>query len=71
MTVRFNIPAPVGNEETYVTEAIRSGQLGGTGPFAHLCEALLSDHFGAPVLLTTSATSALEMAAMLLELGRA
>lgn len=69
MRVPFNKMNPVGRELDYVAEAARSGQLGGTGPFARRCEALLADLLGGAALLTTSATASLEMASLLLDLG--
>lgn len=56
-----------GRELEYVAEVAESGQTGGAGVFGQRCEALLEAALGAPrVLLTTSATHALEMAALLL-----
>ncbi|HMB14389.1 MAG TPA: dTDP-4-amino-4,6-dideoxygalactose transaminase [Roseovarius sp.] len=69
MKVPFNRMHPVGRELDYVAEAASSSQLGGTGPFARKCEALLTEHLGGNVLLTSSATASLEMAALLLDLG--
>lgn len=58
-----------GRELDYVAQAAESGQTGGAGPFGDRCEKLLEEALGAPrVLLTTSGTHALEMAALLLRL---
>ena len=47
-----------------------SGETGGDGPFSNECQQLMEQRFAAPrVLLTTSCTSALEMAALLCEVG--
>jgi len=66
--VPFNRPCTVGNEETYITRALRGRQISGDGPFADSCHELLERALGVPkVLLTTSGTHALEMAAILLD----
>ena len=66
----FNRPALVGNEERYVAQALRSGHTSGDGAFTRRCHAWLAEQLGcASVLLTTSCTHALEMAAILLDLG--
>ena len=52
-----------------MAEAIASGHISGDGPFTKRCQALLEAALGVPkVLLTTSCTHALEMAALLLDL---
>src|SRR5260370_2821415 len=49
-------------------EAIERGHISGDGPFTRECESLLERDLGvARVLLTTSCTHALEMAALLLD----
>jgi len=69
MRVDFNRPAPVGRELEYVAQALQSGHIAGDGPFTRQCHALLEEQLGVPkVLLTTSCTHALEMAALLLEI---
>lgn len=69
MTVPFNRPAEVGREFEYIQAAIRSGHLRGDGPFTSNCQKLLERELAVPKsLLTTSCTSALEMAALLLQL---
>jgi dTDP-4-amino-4,6-dideoxygalactose transaminase len=53
----------------YVAEALESGRLSGDGPMARECERLLAEELsGRRVLLTSSGTEALEMAALLLDL---
>jgi dTDP-4-amino-4,6-dideoxygalactose transaminase len=48
---------------------VEAGRISGDGPFTEKCHALLEQVFGAPrVLLTTSCTTALEVAALLLEI---
>jgi dTDP-4-amino-4,6-dideoxygalactose transaminase len=67
MPVDFNSPLPVGREREYVLQAMQSGHISGDGPFTKKCHALLQDALGVPrVLLTTSCTHALDMAAILL-----
>lgn len=69
LRVDFNRPAPVGREMDYVAEAMRSGHISGDGAFTAKCRALLEETLGVPrVLLTTSCTHALEMAAILLNI---
>jgi dTDP-4-amino-4,6-dideoxygalactose transaminase len=66
----FNRAAVVGRELDYLREAMASGVLSGDGPFTKRCHTLLEQVTGAPkALLTTSCTHALEMAALLLDIG--
>jgi dTDP-4-amino-4,6-dideoxygalactose transaminase len=72
MTLRipFNRPCLAGNEYKYIAEAIANGQASGDGPFTQRCHELLERELQASkVLLTTSCTHALEMAAILLDCG--
>ena len=67
--IPFNRPGYAGKELSYIERAIRNGHISGDGAFTKACHALLSElHGGSPVLLTTSCTHALEMAALLLDL---
>jgi dTDP-4-amino-4,6-dideoxygalactose transaminase len=60
----------MGDELRYVAEAAESGWIAGDGGFTRRCRELLEEiHGGAPVLLTTSCTHALELAALLLGVG--
>lgn len=69
--IPFNIPPYVGNELDYVRQAVENKEICGDGVFTHRCNAWLEERFGAQkVLLTTSCTSALEMAAWLCGLER-
>lgn len=73
LTQRTRIPftrtAVVGRELDYVTEAIQGRHLAGDGQFTRRCRDLLEQRFKTPaVLLTSSCTHALEMAALLLEI---
>jgi len=68
-SIPFNRPSFEGNEQVYMAEAIANGHISGDGPFTRKCHALLQQELGVPkVLLTTSCTHALEMAALLLEI---
>jgi dTDP-4-amino-4,6-dideoxygalactose transaminase len=67
--IPFNKPSLTGKELEYIAEAVEFGHISGDGPFTRRCEAYLEEALGVPrVLLTTSCTHALEMAAMLLDL---
>ena len=67
--ITFNWPGVEGNEQTYMAEAIAQGHQSGDGPFTRKCHSLLEQALGVPkVLLTTSCTHALEMAAILLDI---
>lgn len=64
--IPFNRPPCCGTEEGYIAEAIRSGKICGDGPFTKQCDSWLEDRFSAQkVLLTTSGTTALDMAFLL------
>lgn len=68
--IPFNRPCLAGNEYQYIAEAIANGHASGDGPFTRKCHALLERELGVGrVLLTTSCTHALEMAALLLDCG--
>jgi dTDP-4-amino-4,6-dideoxygalactose transaminase len=70
LRIPFNRPCLAGNEYKYIAEAIARGQASGDGPFTRRCHELLERELQAPkVLLTTSCTHALEMAAILLDCG--
>lgn len=67
--IPFNRPSFVGNERRYMEEALALGHVSGDGEFTRRCHALLRAALGVPsVLLTTSCTHALEMAALLLDI---
>lgn len=69
MKVPFNKPCFIGEELECVKEAVQThGHLAGCGAFTKKCEMLLKDMLGVPTLLTTSATHALELSALLLDL---
>ncbi|MBW0017778.1 MAG: dTDP-4-amino-4,6-dideoxygalactose transaminase [Mycobacterium sp.] len=71
MTIRipFNKLSVVGSELTYVGQAVAGGHASGDGPFTKRAQAMLEKRFDASrVLLTTSCTSALELATLLCDL---
>ena len=66
----FNRPHVTGREFEYIEQAIENGHLAGNGPFTQRCEEWLSARTGAPrALLTTSGSTALELATLLLGIG--
>lgn len=68
--VLFTTPYATGLESEYVTQALASGFWQGDGPFTERATQWLEDYTGShDALLTTSCTHALELAALLLELG--
>ena len=67
--IPFNRPCLTGNEYTYMAQAVANGHISGDGPFTKQCHTLFQQVFECQrVLLTTSCTHALEMAALLLDL---
>jgi dTDP-4-amino-4,6-dideoxygalactose transaminase len=67
--IPFNKPALVGNELSYINAAVASGHISGDGNYTQKCHRLLEASLGVPkVLLTTSCTHALELAALLLDI---
>jgi len=66
--IPFNRPFFGGKELDYIKRAIDNMHISGDGSFTKKCHALLEQSLGVPrVLLTTSCTHALEMAALLLD----
>ena len=62
----FNIPPFVGTEFKYMKEAVENHKICGDGPFTKKCDEWMERRFNAKkVLLTTSGSSALDMAALL------
>ncbi len=69
-TIPFNRPHRTGREAALVAEALAGGRWSGDGPFTARASALLAGAVGGgKVLLTTSCTHALELAALLLDVG--
>lgn len=64
--IHFNVPPFVGTEFKYIREAVENHKICGDGPFTKKCENWLEKRFGAKkAMLTTSGSSALNMAALL------
>ena len=64
--IPFNKPFIIGNELKYIEEAVKSGKISGDGIFTKKCQDFFQNKYSFPkVLLTTSCTDALEMAAIL------
>lgn len=69
MTIPFNKPFIIGNELKYIEEAVQSGKISGDGLFTKKCQQFFEEKYNFPkVLLTTSCTDALEMAAILCDI---
>lgn len=67
--INFNIPPFMGTEINYIKEAVANKKICGDGAFTKKCNAWLEEKFGAQkVLLTTSGTTALDMAMLLCNL---
>ncbi len=68
--ILFNRPYVTGREAGYIAEACAAGRLSGDGPFTLRCQQWLESAVSVgKALLTTSGTSALEMAAILAGVG--
>ena len=68
--IPFNRPALVGRELEYIQDAVASGQISCSGKYSQRVRELLGRELGChDMLLTTSCTDALEMTALLLDLG--
>jgi len=64
--IEFNVPPFAGREMTYMAEAVASHTICGDGAFTRKCNGWLEQKFGTrKALLTTSGTTALDMAALL------
>ena len=67
--IPFNKPGLAGDELRYIADAITRGHSAGDGAYTAKCHAFLQERLqAARVLLTTSCTHALEMAALLLNI---
>lgn len=68
--IGFNVPPYTGRELEYMHQAVMTGKISGDGKFTKLCSGWMSERFDVEhVLLTTSCTHALEMAAHLTGIG--
>ncbi|MCF6333155.1 MAG: dTDP-4-amino-4,6-dideoxygalactose transaminase [Draconibacterium sp.] len=65
MQISFNRPFNKGNAIKYIQETLSLQQLGGNGKFTKKSQLYFNQYFSSKTLLTTSGTSALEMAALL------
>ncbi len=69
-TIPFNSPHMTGKELWYIAQAHHNGMFSGDGPFTRRCESWLEQQVGCRrALLTHSCTAALEMAALLADVG--
>lgn len=67
--IPFNKPYLTGKEGHYIYQAVLSGKISGDGLFTKKCHELFQELYGfKKVLLTTSCTDALEMAAILIDI---
>ena len=67
--IPFNVPPYIGTEMEYVQQAIEGHKICGDGPFTKKCSEWLEERFKAQkALLTTSGSTALDMAALLCDL---
>lgn len=67
--ISFNIPPSTGKEGEFIAKAIENNKICGDGEFTHKCSNWIKERTNAKqVLLTTSCTSALEMAAVLADI---
>ncbi len=68
--IPFNRPCVVAESADFARQALASAVHSGDGPFTKRCQTLLEAELGVPkVLMTTSCTHALEMAALLLNIA--
>lgn len=70
LRIPFNRPTHTRLVDHYVAQALHSGHISGDGDFTRRCQELLSRLLGdETILLTTSGTHALELMALLLDIG--
>jgi dTDP-4-amino-4,6-dideoxygalactose transaminase len=68
--IPFNVPPLNGRELEYLKEALQNRHISGDGPFTKRCHKWLEENLKtSKALLTHSCTAALEMAALLFDLG--
>lgn len=68
--IPFNKPYLTGKETHYIYDAVNSGKISGNGIYTQKCQAFFEQEYGfKKALLTTSCTDALEMCAMLANIG--
>ncbi|WP_323916718.1 dTDP-4-amino-4,6-dideoxygalactose transaminase [Aeromonas caviae] len=67
--INFNKPYLHGKELVYIAQAVATGKISGDGTFTRKCHDFFEQRYGfKKVLMTTSCTDALEMAAILLDI---
>ena len=67
--ISFNIAPFMGKEFDYIQEAIESRHISGDGKFTKLCDRWMEERFNAEkIMLTTSGTTALDMAMIMCDL---
>lgn len=67
--ISFNVPPFTGSEFDYIKQAVNSHKICGDGDFTKKCNTWMERRFGAEkVLLTTSGSTALDMAAILCDI---
>lgn len=68
--IHFNVPPFIGNELKYIREAVENHQICGDGLFTKKCNEWIENRFKAKhCLLTTSGSSALDIAALLCDIS--
>ena len=68
--IHFNVPHMTGRETEYIVNAVKSGKISGNGVYTKKCQSFFEERYGfKKALLTTSCTDALEMAAILSNVG--
>ena len=64
--IKYNVPLHLGTEDAYVLDAINSHHIGGDGPYSKQCMTWMEKRFESQkAILTTSCSTALDMAAIL------
>ena len=68
--IHFNVPPYVGNEFKYMEDAVKKHKICGDGIYTKKCNEWMEQRFSAKkVMLTTSGSTALDMAALMCDLG--
>lgn len=68
--IPFNRPPYIGKEKEYISQAIDNRKICGDGEFTKKCNAWIEEHTGTgKALLTTACSTALDMAAILTDVG--
>lgn len=69
-SIPFNKPYNTGNETGYIEDCINRGKTCGNGEYTARCQNYFTEHLGSlKCMMTTSCTDALEMAALLANIG--